>query len=99
MIKDIIVHLEHQAARDPARDFAITIAEIFDAHLAAVAFAYAPDFPGYVMLEIPSDIVSQMMAESEKAALAAIERFDAAARRSLISAEHRLLKTLGASAP
>jgi hypothetical protein len=41
MIKDIIVHLEHQAARDPARDFAVTIAEIFDAHLAAVAFAYA----------------------------------------------------------
>ncbi len=99
MIKDIIVHLEHEAARDPARDFAITIAEIFDAHLAAVAFAYAPDFPGYVMLEIPSDIVSQMMAESEKAALAAIERFDAAARRSLISAEHRVLKPVGASAP
>jgi nucleotide-binding universal stress UspA family protein len=98
MIKDILVHLEHQAARDPARDFAVTIAEIFDAHLAAVAFAYAPDFPGYVMLEIPSDIVAQMMAESEKAALAAIERFDAAARHSLISAEHRLLK-VGASSP
>src|SRR6202011_4454521 len=99
MIKDIIVHLEHQVARDPARDFAITIAEIFGAHLAAVAFAYAPDFPGYVMLEIPSDIVAQMMAESEKAALGAIERFDAAARRSLISAEHRLLKPVGASSP
>src|SRR6202048_2087962 len=99
MIKDIIVHLEHQAARDPARDFAVTIAETFDAHLAAVAFAYAPDFPGYVMLEIPSDIVAQMMAESEKAALAAIERFDAAARRSLISAEHRLIKAIGAEAP
>jgi hypothetical protein len=39
--------------RDPARDFAITIAEIFDVHLAAVAFAYAPDFRGYVMLQIP----------------------------------------------
>jgi nucleotide-binding universal stress UspA family protein len=99
MIKDIIVHLEHQAERDRARDFAITIAEIFDAHLAAVAFAYAPDFPGYVMLEIPSDIVSQMIAESEKAAMVAIERFDAAARRSLISAEYRLLKPVGASAP
>jgi nucleotide-binding universal stress UspA family protein len=99
MIKDIIVHLEHQAARDPGRDFAVTIAEIFDAHLAAVALAHAPDFPGYVMLEIPSDIVAQMIAESEKAALAAIERFEAAARRSLISAEHRLLKTVGASAP
>ena len=98
MIKDIIVHLEHQAARDPARDFAVTIAEIFDAHLAAVAFAYAPDFPGYVMLEIPADIVAQMIAESEKAAFAAIERFDAGAKRSLISAEHRLLKPVGASA-
>src|SRR6202020_2096262 len=58
MIKDIIVHLEHQAARDPAHDFAVTIAETFDAHLAAVAFAYAPVFPGYVMLEIPADIVA-----------------------------------------
>jgi hypothetical protein len=80
-------------------DFAVTIAAIFDAHLAAVAFAYAPDFPGYVMLEIPPDIVAQMIAESEKAALAAIERFEAAARRSLISAEHRLIKTAGATAP
>jgi nucleotide-binding universal stress UspA family protein len=99
MIKDIIVHLEHQAARDPARDFAVTIAETFDAHLAAVAFAYAPDFPGYVMLEIPPDIVARMIAESEKAALAAIERFEAAARRGLISVEHRLLRPVGASAP
>ena len=86
MIKDIVVHLEPQVARDPSRDFAITIAETFDAHLAAVAFAYAPDFPGYVMLEIPSDIVAQMMAESEKAALAAIERFEAATRRGLSTA-------------
>src|SRR3984893_1355081 len=99
MIKDIIVNLEHKIARDPARDFAVTVAETFDAHLAAVAFAYAPDFPGHVMLEIPSDIVSGMMGESERAALAAIERFEAAAKRSLISAEHRLLKPVGGSAP
>jgi nucleotide-binding universal stress UspA family protein len=43
--------------------------------------------------------VAQMIAESEKSAMAAIERFDAAAKRSLISAEHRLLRTLGAEAP
>src|SRR4030088_2043696 len=97
MIKDIIVNLEHKIARDPARDFAITIAETFDAHVAGIAFAYAPHFPGHVMLEIPSDIVAQMIAESEKAALAAIERFDAAARRSLLSAEHRLFKSIGLS--
>jgi nucleotide-binding universal stress UspA family protein len=99
MIKDIIVNLEHKIARDPARDFAVTIAETFDAHIAGVAFAYAPDFPGYVMLEIPSDIVAQMIAEGEKTASAAIERFEAAARRSQLSAEHRLLKTIGGSAP
>src|SRR5258705_12993306 len=51
------------------------------------------------MLKTPPDILAQMMAESEKAALAAIERFEAAARRSLISAEHCLLKAIGASAP
>jgi hypothetical protein len=39
------------------------------------------------MLEIPPVIVARMMAESEKAAPAAIERFEAAAKRSLISAE------------
>jgi nucleotide-binding universal stress UspA family protein len=99
MIKDIIVNLEHKITRDPARDFAISIAETFDTHVAGVAFAYAPDFPGYVMLDIPADIVAQMIAESEKTALAAIERFEAAARRGLVSAEHRLLKTMGAAAP
>jgi nucleotide-binding universal stress UspA family protein len=52
------------------------------------------------MLEkIPHDMMAQMVAESEKAARAAIERFDAAARRSLVSAEHRLLRALGAVAP
>ena len=99
MIKDIIVNLEHKIARDPARDFAITVAETFDAHIAGVAFAYRPEFPGYVMLEIPADIVAQMIADSERAALAAIDRFDAAAKRSLLSAEHRLLKILGEGAP
>src|ERR1700681_3331925 len=99
MIKDIIVNLEHRIGRDPARDFAISIAETFDSHIVGVTFAYAPDFPGYVTLEMPPDIVAAMIAESEKAALAAIERFEEAARRSLVSAEHRLLKTMGAAAP
>jgi nucleotide-binding universal stress UspA family protein len=99
MIKDIIVHLEHKITRDPARDFAITVAETFDAHVAGVAFAFTPNLPGYAMLEIPPDIVAQIMEESEKAALAAIERFDAAAKRSMLSAEHRLLKAAGPGAP
>jgi nucleotide-binding universal stress UspA family protein len=99
MIKDIIVNLEHPIARDPARDFAISIAETFDAHVAGVAFAYTPAFPGYTIMVIPPDIVAQMIADSERTALAAMERFDAAARRSLVSAERRLLKAIGTDAP
>src|ERR1700760_231654 len=99
MIKDIIVNLEHDLSRDQARDFAITAAEAFDAHVAGVAFAYAPEFPGYVMLEIPPNIVAAMVEDSKKAAEAAIKRFDEAARRSLLSAEHRLVRTVGAEAP
>src|ERR1700738_1551562 len=68
MIKDIIVNLEDRIARDPARDFAISIAETFDAHVAGVAFAYTPAFPGYTIMVIPTDIVVQMIAESERSA-------------------------------
>jgi nucleotide-binding universal stress UspA family protein len=99
MIKDIIVNLEHRIGRDPARDFAISVAEAFDTHVAGVAFAYTPDFPGYSMLQMPPDVVAQMIAESEKSVRAAIERFDEAARRSLVSAEHRMLKAIRANAP
>ena len=96
MIKDIIVNLEHKIGRDPARDFAISIAETFEAHVAGIAFAYTPELPGYASLEIRPEILLEMVAESERTALSAIERFEAAARRSPVSAEHRLLKTIGA---
>jgi nucleotide-binding universal stress UspA family protein len=99
MIKDILVNLEHDVSRDRARDFAITVAEAFDAHVAGVAFAYAPEFPGYVMLEIPPNVVAGMVEESKRAAEAAIRRFDEAAKRRLLSAEHRLTKTVGLEAP
>jgi hypothetical protein len=39
MIKDIIVNLERNEYRDCVRDYAITVARTFDAHLAGVAFA------------------------------------------------------------
>jgi nucleotide-binding universal stress UspA family protein len=99
MIKDIVINLEHDVSRDRARDFAIAVAEIFDAHIAGVAFAYAPEFPGYVMPEIPSDVVASMLEASKRAAELAIERFDEAARRSLVSVEHRLVPTTGMEAP
>jgi nucleotide-binding universal stress UspA family protein len=99
MIKDIVVNLDHDLSRDRARDFAITVAETFDAHIAGVAFAYAPELPVSVMPEIPPNIVTALVEDSKKAAEAAIKRFDEVASRSLLSMEHRLVMTVGAEAP
>jgi nucleotide-binding universal stress UspA family protein len=99
MIKDVVVNLEHLASRDPARDFAISVAMTFDAHVAGVAFAYDPDFLVAIAPEMPPDVTSQIVNESEKSALAATDRFDEAARRSMVSAEHRLIKSTWVDAP
>ena len=96
MIKDVIVKLEQQA-RDPAQDFAISVARMLGAHLAGVAFAFVPEFPGYQ--QFPPDVLTEIMAHSENAAQAAIDRFDAAARQSEISREHRTLKAREVNAP
>ena len=72
MIKDLVVNLEQQAARDPARDFAISVAKTFGAHVAGVAFAFISDFPGYIAPQLQPDMLAQITASSEKAALAAI---------------------------
>lgn len=99
MIKDIVVNLEHQGARDPARDFAISVAETFDANIAGIALAYEPDYPAYAMAQIPTGILEQLNAENQKSAAAAIERFDAAAKRSMVSAEHRQFTVRAMQAP
>ena len=99
MIKDLVVNLEQQAGRDPARDFAISIAETFGAHVAGVAFAFVPDFPGYIAPQLQPDMLAQITASSEKAALAVIDRFDTAADQGQVSREHRVLKAKEADAP
>ena len=99
MIKDLVVNLEQQAGRDPARDFAISIAETFGAHVAGVAFAFVSDFPGYIAPQLQPDVLAQITASSEKAALAAIDSFDTAADQSQVSREHRMLKAKQVDAP
>ncbi len=42
MIKNLLVNLSTLTKDDPARDYAISLAREFGAHLAAVAFAYEP---------------------------------------------------------
>ena len=98
MIKDLVVNLSLGVTRDPAADYAISIAEAFDAHICGVAFVYDPIVPPSVMGGIPSEIIDVQRSESEKAATSAIARFEAASKRSSLSSEHRALEaSLGGS--
>ncbi len=91
MIKDVILHLEHDASRDGARDYAISVAETFGAHLTGVAFGYVANIPSFVLPDFPADILADISARTETEARGAVERFEAAALRSGVSAESRLL--------
>ena len=92
MIKDIVVNLG-LGERDPAGDFAISIAETFEAHVLGVAVSYEPIIPGTVMGGIPPEFIESQRAESDARARSAIARFEAAAKRDGLSFESRMLST------
>jgi nucleotide-binding universal stress UspA family protein len=90
MIKDIVVNLG-LGTRDPAGDYAISMADAFEAHVLGVAISFEPVIPGTVMGGIPPEIIEGQRSESEKMARAAITRFEQAAARAGVSAETRTL--------
>ena len=91
MIKDVILNLERNKSRDSVRDYAITVARTFDAHLAGVAFADGANIP---VFSHPPAVIADILAKNEEAARSAIERFEAAVKGSLLSVEHRLVRKL-----
>jgi len=88
MIKDIVVNLG-LGDHDPAGDFAISVAEAFEAHVLGIAFVYDPVIPGSVMGGIPPQFIESQRSEAEKAVSAAVGRFEQAAKRAGISYETR----------
>jgi nucleotide-binding universal stress UspA family protein len=90
MIKDIVASLSVGGSRDVAGAYAVSMAETFGAHLAGIALAYEPVVPGTVMGGLPADVIDASRAESQKAAKAAADRLDQAARRAAISFESRV---------
>jgi nucleotide-binding universal stress UspA family protein len=99
MIKDLVVNLAVGSAAEGVRDFAVSVAATFDAHLTGVAFVYEPIIPAVDMYGIPPDLIESQRVENEKTAQAALARFEEAARRAAISAEPRRLDaTLGGAA-
>src|SRR5260370_21067424 len=90
MVKDIVVNLTGGAPQEFAADFAISLAKLFDAHIAGVGFIYEPVIPGSVMGGIPTDLIEAQRDENTKTAKAAASRFEAAAGQTRLSASVRL---------
>lgn len=91
MIKDIILNLELDKSRDSVREYAISIAEAFDSHIAGVAFVDGSSIPSFLMPDFPSHVLAGLVAEQERAAREAVARFEEGAKRSLLSVEPRLI--------
>ena len=99
MIKDLVVNLTLSADRDPAAQFAVSIAATFEAHIAAIAFAYDPVVMPTVMNGLSVAWVDTQRIENRAAAQEAVDRFEAAAKREGLSAEHRIIEaSLGKAA-
>jgi nucleotide-binding universal stress UspA family protein len=97
MIKDLVVNLG-LGDKDPAADFAVSIAEKFEAHVLGVAFAYEPVIPGALGGGIPPSFLKAQGGFAEKSARDAIAHFEEAARRAGISAETRMMNSSVAGA-
>ena len=99
MSKDLVVNLTVGADRDPAAQFAVSIAATFEAHIAGIAFAYDPVITPTVMDGLSAAWVDTQRTENQAAAQEAIDRFEAAAKREGLSAEHRIIEaSLGKAA-
>ena len=71
----------------------MSVAGVFQAHLAGIAFVYEPVVPGVALRRRGRGHRQAARAEAEKAAQAAIDKFEQAARRNGLSAESRRLDT------
>src|SRR5262245_53011680 len=98
MIKDIAVSLSLDAAHDPAANYAVSLAEAFEAHVAGIAFAFEPVIAPAVMGSIPADIIDGQRAATKRAAEGAVSRFEQAAKRSGVSVDSRLISATLAGA-
>lgn len=91
MLKDIILHLEHDPAHDAARSYAISLAALSEAHLVGVAFGYYASLPTFAFPTFPADLLADVLARDEAAARNAINLFEAAAARNGVSTASRLI--------
>ena len=93
MIKDILVSLPIGRLSDSAVNYAVSVAEAFEAHLTGVAFVHEPFVPGTVFDGAATGFIATYRAQVEKAAKAAVTKFEDATRRAGVSATSQTLES------
>jgi nucleotide-binding universal stress UspA family protein len=91
MIKDLVVNLSGTAPQEFAADYAVSVAKVFGAHIAGIAFVYDPVIPDTVLGGIPTDLIELQREEHTKAANAAVSGFEAAAKKAGVAAATRVI--------
>jgi nucleotide-binding universal stress UspA family protein len=87
MIKDAILNIAIEVDHDAAIDYAVSVAQAFEAHLAGVAFAYEPVPSAMLIDDVPPAWLDEMQRKAAADAAAAAATFAEAARRAGISAQ------------
>jgi nucleotide-binding universal stress UspA family protein len=98
MIKDIVVSLSVREDGGNVGDYAVSVAEALDAHIAGIAFVFDPIVPVTGTGFIPAEVIDTQVSDNQAAAKAAIDRFAAATSRAGLSAEPVTLSASAAGA-
>jgi hypothetical protein len=87
MLKDVLVNLSVAEGRDPACDYAISVATAFNAYLAGIAVAYDPAVPAIAggCEVMPSGWIEEERGKAAERAKAAVAKFEAAAKGAHVS--------------
>src|SRR3974390_401838 len=95
MIKDIVVNLTIGVDRDSAANYAVSLANIFKAHLVGIAFVYDPKISANLMVGIPAELVDAQRAANRHLANEATARFEAIAKQAGVTTESQVIDVAG----
>jgi nucleotide-binding universal stress UspA family protein len=100
MIKDLVVNLSVAPERDPAAEFALSVAKAFSARVVGIAFQSDPITPTALVDSAPPapDLIEALRTESERAVKTAASRFNEAARLASVLFETRIVTSTVAGA-
>jgi hypothetical protein len=89
MLKNLLVNLPTTGTDNTAAEYATSLAREFDAHLAAIVFAYEAAPITMSAGDISPELIDELYREAERLAKGAVAKFEEAIRGSGVSSDVR----------